>query len=219
MTGLARSHGVAAASASGPARRAPGVGTPRVLVVGDVLLDEDVDGRAERLCPDAPAPVLEVDGDSARPGGAGLAAVLLAADGPAVRLVAALDDDDAARRLHEMLTGCVEVLAGPATGGTAVKTRLRADGRVLLRADRGQGRAAAHFGAALGRCLDDMLAPALHGRRRGRAPGAVLVSDYGRGVAADQHVRAALAACGTPVVWDPHPRGEAPVPGTAVVTP
>ena len=188
--------------------------TPRVLVVGDVLLDEDVDGRAERLCPDAPAPVLEVDGDCARPGGAGLAAVLLAADGPAVRLVAALDDDDAARRLQEMLAGCVEMVAGPATGGTAVKTRLRADGRVLLRADRGEGRAAPHFGVELGSRLTGSLASGFGGRRRGRAPGAVLVSDYGRGVAADPLVRAALADCAIPVVWDPHPRGDDPAPGT-----
>ena len=51
---------------------------------------------------------------------------------------------------------------------------------------------------------------------------AVLVSDYGRGVAADPAVRAALAeaiARGVPVVWDPHPRGPAPVPGVTVATP
>jgi rfaE bifunctional protein nucleotidyltransferase chain/domain len=50
----------------------------------------------------------------------------------------------------------------------------------------------------------------------------VLVSDYGRGVAADPGVRAAIAravARRVPVVWDPHPRGPAPVPGVAVVTP
>jgi len=180
-----------------------------VVVLGDALLDEDVDGRAERLCPDAPAPVLEVVAESARPGGAGLAAALLAGPESPVRLVAALDDDDAARRLRRMLQGCVELVAGPASGGTAVKTRLRADGRVLLRADRGQGRAAVRFGAVLGSALGEAL----------RLPDAVLVSDYGRGVTADAHVRAALTACRAPVVWDPHPRGSTPVPGTTVVTP
>ena len=52
--------------------------------------------------------------------------------------------------------------------------------------------------------------------------GAVLVSDYGRGVAADPAVRAALARAvrrRVPVVWDPHPRGADPVPGVTVVTP
>jgi rfaE bifunctional protein nucleotidyltransferase chain/domain len=50
---------------------------------------------------------------------------------------------------------------------------------------------------------------------------AVLVSDYGRGVAADRSLRAALAelAGRVPVVWDPHPRGPRPVSGVAVATP
>ena len=48
---------------------------------------------------------------------------------------------------------------------------------------------------------------------------AVLVSDYGRGVAAEPTVRAALDARGVPVVWDPHPQGAEPVPGATLVTP
>src|SRR5207249_2155349 len=50
---------------------------------------------------------------------------------------------------------------------------------------------------------------------------AVLVSDYGRGLAAKQRVREALARCARrmPVVWDPHPRGPEPVAGSALVTP
>jgi rfaE bifunctional protein kinase chain/domain len=181
-----------------------------LVVFGDVLLDTDVDGRTDRLCPDAPAPVLDVEQERARPGGAGLAAVLAAADGSPVRLVAALDRDAAAAEVRALLEGCLTLVAGPGTGGTAVKTRLRAGDRVLLRADRGEGRAADRFGTAVrpGRLVHDA--------------GAVLVSDYGRGVAADRRVRAAVAAAaagGLPVVWDPHPRGPAPVPGVTAVTP
>jgi rfaE bifunctional protein nucleotidyltransferase chain/domain len=48
----------------------------------------------------------------------------------------------------------------------------------------------------------------------------VLVSDYGRGVAAEPGIREALAGLvGVPIVWDPHPRGPAPVPGVLLVTP
>lgn len=182
-----------------------------VVVVGDLLLDEDVDGRTDRLCPDAPAPVLEVAAESARPGGAGLAAVLLAAgEGVDLALVTALDDDGAARRLRRMLAGCVALHAGPAGGGTAVKTRLRAEGRVLLRADRGRGRAAPDLGARLGAALGGALSP---------TPDGVLVSDYGRGVSADPQVRDAVQHTTAPVVWDPHPNGTVPVPGCTVVTP
>jgi D-beta-D-heptose 7-phosphate kinase / D-beta-D-heptose 1-phosphate adenosyltransferase len=49
----------------------------------------------------------------------------------------------------------------------------------------------------------------------------VLVSDYGRGVSADERIRAALAsqAGRVPLVWDPHPKGTRPVPRARLVTP
>jgi rfaE bifunctional protein nucleotidyltransferase chain/domain len=66
---------------------------------------------------------------------------------------------------------------------------------------------------------------ALHGspdldRVLGRAT-SVVVADYGRGVAAYPGVRHALvaAARGAPLIWDPHPRGPAPVAGTWLATP
>ncbi len=50
---------------------------------------------------------------------------------------------------------------------------------------------------------------------------AIVVADYGRGVAAAPALRAALEAVAghVPVVWDPHPKGAEPVPGTTVATP
>lgn len=180
-----------------------------IVVLGDVLLDVDMDGTVDRLCPDAPVPVLDVTGRTDRPGGAGLAALLAAADSP-VRIVTALAPDTDGARLRDLLGAHAEVLAGPATGGTCVKTRFRVGGRPLLRADRGGGRPAPGFDT---RCDTGA---ALAGAR------AVLVSDYGRGVAAGRGVREAVAAAvarGVPVVWDPHPRGPAPVPGVTVVTP
>ncbi|MHA6792131.1 PfkB family carbohydrate kinase [Pseudonocardia bannensis] len=183
-----------------------------VVVVGDAMLDVDVDGHSDRLCPDAPAPVLNVTGETTRPGGAGLAAVLLAAGGPAVTFVTALAEDEPGDRLRELLGRAVQVVAGPAEGGTVVKCRWRAGGRPLLRTDRGEGRPGAGFGATVAGALESALARA----------GALLVSDYGHGVSADPVVGAAVAravARGTPVVWDPHPRGPAPVPGATVATP
>jgi rfaE bifunctional protein nucleotidyltransferase chain/domain/rfaE bifunctional protein kinase chain/domain len=183
-----------------------------IVVIGDAVLDLDVLGSADRLAPDAPVPVLDVTGERARPGGAGLAAALLAAAGEPTVLVTALSPDPDGERLRALLEPAVTLLTGPAEGGTAVKTRMWADGRSLLRADRGAGRPGTGFGAAVAGPLDAALAGAA----------AVLVSDYGRGVAADPQVRAALQralARGVPVVWDPHPRGAAPVPDTTVVTP
>lgn len=52
-----------------------------IVVIGDTLLDVDVEGDAERLCPDAPVPVVAGSQEHRRPGGAGLAAVLAAEGG------------------------------------------------------------------------------------------------------------------------------------------
>jgi rfaE bifunctional protein nucleotidyltransferase chain/domain len=86
--------------------------------------------------------------------------------------------------------------------------RVRAGGRALVRLDRGGA------GAPCGP-LTAAARAAL-----GRAAG-VLVADYGRGLAAAEDVRAALAAVrgDLPVVWDPHPRGPAPVAGVLLATP
>jgi D-beta-D-heptose 7-phosphate kinase / D-beta-D-heptose 1-phosphate adenosyltransferase len=93
-------------------------------------------------------------------------------------------------------------------GLTPEKIRVRADGRSLLRLDR------ATRPGPVGP-LDRA------GRRALAGAGAVLVSDYGRGVAAEPGVRAALAALPArrPLVWDPHPRGAAPVAGARLATP
>ncbi|MCW2996830.1 MAG: cytidyltransferase-related domain protein, partial [Solirubrobacterales bacterium] len=48
--------------------------TVRLTVVGDALLDRDVDGDVRRLAPDAPVPVVDHERTSVRAGGAGLAA-------------------------------------------------------------------------------------------------------------------------------------------------
>jgi rfaE bifunctional protein nucleotidyltransferase chain/domain/rfaE bifunctional protein kinase chain/domain len=178
----------------------------RLVVVGDALLDVDVEGTVERVCPDAPAPVLDVDREHTRPGGAGLAAALAAADGVDVVLVTPLADDADGARLRDALTG-VPAVFGPSAAPTTVKTRLRSSGRSIARVDRGGG-------GEPPRLTDEMLDAV-------RSADAVLVADYGRGTAADPRLRDLLgtAARHVPVVWDPHPRGPRPVPCARLVTP
>jgi rfaE bifunctional protein nucleotidyltransferase chain/domain/rfaE bifunctional protein kinase chain/domain len=179
----------------------------RIVVVGDVLLDRDVDGHAERLCPDAPAPVVERPVTRDRAGGAGLAATLLAGDGHAVTLVTALAPDAGGLTLSALLAAQgVAVLDLGDGGATAEKVRIRADGQVLARVDRGDRPPA-------------IRPPGGEIRRALAEADAVLVSDYGRGITADAAVRAALGGAAAPLVWDPHPRGAAPVPGAALLTP
>jgi D-beta-D-heptose 7-phosphate kinase/D-beta-D-heptose 1-phosphate adenosyltransferase len=182
--------------------------TAPLVIVGDVLLDIDIIGTSRRLCPGAPVPVIEEATERPRPGGAGLAALLAAADGRDVVLVTALADDDAGRRLRSMLEQHVTLAAFHLHGSTPSKVRIQSDGRSVARLDFGAGHA---MDGPVGSRVAEALADA----------GAVLISDYGRGVAGHAVIRGLLARLtGTvPVVWDPHPRGAPPVPGTRLLTP
>ena len=109
-----------------------------LVVVGDALLDRDLTGTVDRLCPDAPVPVVDSPVDVPRPGGAGLAALLAAADGRNVVLVTALADDEPGRELAGLLDAAgVRVVDLGLAGATPEKVRVRSAGRSLLRLDRG----------------------------------------------------------------------------------
>jgi rfaE bifunctional protein kinase chain/domain len=180
-----------------------------LVIVGDSLLDRDVDGSVERLSPDAPVPVLDELDARARPGGAALAAALAARDAAEVTLVTALARDSAGLELATSLAAQgIEVIDVGLDGPTPEKIRFRSEGRPLMRLDRG-GRA--------GRPRESTAAA----RAALASAATVLVSDYGRGMTALTGVRAALGEPrrGRCVVWDPHPRGAPPVAGVAVATP
>jgi D-beta-D-heptose 7-phosphate kinase / D-beta-D-heptose 1-phosphate adenosyltransferase len=178
-----------------------------LLVVGDAVLDREVLGTVERLSPDAPVPVLDQERVASRPGGAGLAALLAASDGRPVTLVTALGRDCAADELRALLGARgVQMIDLGLDGTTPEKVRIGLPGRPLVRLDRGGG--AGSVGEPDGAA-----------RAAIRWAAGVLVSDYGRGVAASSGVREALAVAAGPVVWDPHPKGPPPVPGVALATP
>ena len=84
----------------------------KLTIVGDALLDRDLDGRAERLAPDAPVPVVNAIEAHPRAGGAGFAATIAARAGHDVTLVCALGRDLAG----EELAGLLEA-AGVRVGG------------------------------------------------------------------------------------------------------
>jgi D-beta-D-heptose 7-phosphate kinase / D-beta-D-heptose 1-phosphate adenosyltransferase len=181
---------------------------PRLCLIGDSLLDVDWDGDVRRVCRDAPAPVVESPVEHVRAGGAALAAMLGAAAGARVTLVTALSDDGDGRRLAALLAdAAIDVVDLRLDGPTPVKLRLRAGGQSLARVDRG---------------CDPVVAPGPWTGAAGDAAAAadaVLVSDYGRGLAALPEVTGVQAAGhGPPVVWDPHSLGPRP-PGATLVTP
>jgi rfaE bifunctional protein nucleotidyltransferase chain/domain/rfaE bifunctional protein kinase chain/domain len=181
------------------------------VVIGDVLLDREIEGRCERLCPDAPAPVVDQSSSTRRPGGAGLAALLARRHVDDVTVITLLADDDGAGEIREMFDHAgVAVVAAVVSGLTPEKIRISAQDRPLLRLDRG----------GLSGCRAPLPSAFVASARRAiEYADAVLVADYGQ-----RGVDVLLDAVGgaideVPVVWDPHPKGAVPRRGVAVVTP
>ncbi|WP_375386946.1 PfkB family carbohydrate kinase [uncultured Amnibacterium sp.] len=177
-----------------------------VTVVGDLLLDVDVEGDVERIAPYAPVPVVEVASETKRAGGAGLVATLLARDGHRVTLVTARAEDARAAELPPLLDG-IALVAGRSPSPTVVKTRLRSREQPIVRIDEGSGTPEPPV------VTPEMLTAVAEAEL-------VVVADYGRRLLEDPALRAAVAEAAqrVPVVWDPHAKGAQPVPGV-IVTP
>ena len=167
---------------------------PRVLVLGDALLDTWLGGPAHRLGRDAPVPVVELRGGESVPGGAANVAANLAAMGGTVELLGVVGDDrDGATLLDALRAHRVEVgrVVRDPERRTPVKHRLTTAGQTLARFDtmpRGP------IGHAAERALVGALSAAL---RRGDLD-AVVIADYGTGVLTER-LRCALRTARTRV--------------------
>jgi D-beta-D-heptose 7-phosphate kinase/D-beta-D-heptose 1-phosphate adenosyltransferase len=172
----------------------------RLLVVGDVVLDEYLWGTVERVSPEAPVPVVHVRDESVVLGGAANVVRNVVALGGRVALCSVVGDDAAGRRLGELVkdlgvdpSGLVVAPGRPTTR----KTRVIARSQQMLRFDRE---------------THDPLAPAVAARLLealdAALPGAdgAIVEDYGKGVLTPRTALAAmrrLRAAGVPVAVDP----------------
>src|SRR5499426_4806727 len=76
----------------------------RLLVIGDLMLDEFVWGKVGRISPEAPVPVVEVSGESFYPGGAANVARNLREFIDHVSVIGMLGNDRSGRHLQELLT-------------------------------------------------------------------------------------------------------------------
>jgi rfaE bifunctional protein nucleotidyltransferase chain/domain/rfaE bifunctional protein kinase chain/domain len=155
---------------------------PRVLVVGDAILDTWLSGVAQRVSREAPVPVVDVTARRRLPGGAANTAANLAALGAATRLVGVVGDDAEGAELRRELDRCrvdtAELLVGSGWA-TVTKQRVCSGDTVLARWDRrGPGRMSDRDAASLAAAVERALP----------AADAVLVCDYGAGGVPDQVV-------------------------------
>ena len=76
----------------------------KVLVVGDIILDQYVYGETNRISPEAPVPIVKVNNTEERPGGAANVALNVASLGPNTYLLGVTGNDEASKRLESILT-------------------------------------------------------------------------------------------------------------------
>ena len=189
--------------------------TKRLLVVGDLMLDEFVWGNVGRISPEAPVPVVEVQSESSYPGGAANVARNLREFSPSVTMLGMVGSDAAGGKLTQLLKAekiSIEGLFTDPLVPTIVKTRIIAQRQQVVRVDREQR-------AAAGSSRADILAKA---RELVACSDAVLIEDYGKGFLDQILVDALLEASrekGTLVTCDPNPKNPLEWPGISTIKP
>jgi D-beta-D-heptose 7-phosphate kinase/D-beta-D-heptose 1-phosphate adenosyltransferase len=188
----------------------------RVLVLGDLMLDHYLWGRCERISPEAPVPVVEIQRETSSLGGAGNVAANLTALGGEPVLVGLVGEDERAQKLFDAFAArgvdTRSIVRDPSRP-TTMKTRIIAHSQQVVRAD-WESRADAD-----GPALDGLLGvlerelPRCHG---------LVVSDYGKGVITRPVLEKAIGlarARRIPVAVDPKESHIDAYKGVSILTP
>jgi rfaE bifunctional protein kinase chain/domain len=188
----------------------------RVLVVGDVMLDQFIWGGVSRISPEAPVPVVDFSRESFMPGGAANVARNLVDLAVPAEIFGAIGNDDAARKLLKLLAtqniGCTGLVKNAARH-TSIKTRIVAHQQQVVRVDREtRGPLDARTTARL---------VAEFKKQISRAD-AVIVGDYGKGVVTQPLLDEIKSLCRTRGVWlslDPKPVHHLNLNSLSLITP
>jgi D-beta-D-heptose 7-phosphate kinase/D-beta-D-heptose 1-phosphate adenosyltransferase len=175
----------------------------RLLVLGDLMLDEFVWGKVGRISPEAPVPVVEVTGESFYPGGAANVARNLREFSQHVSVIGMIGNDRCGEKLRELLSeeriDVADAVEAPGFS-TTVKTRIIARQQQVVRVDREQ--IAAPTAAQIESVVE-------HVGQRLQEADALIFEDYGKGFLAPalvQRVAAEAHRAGKIVTADPNPR-------------
>ncbi len=189
----------------------------RVLVIGDVMLDEYITGEVRRISPEAPIPVVETRGHEYRPGGASNVAVNIATLGGVPLLCGVVGDDDMADKLALVLqpvdSSGEMALVHSKDRPTTVKTRIVAHGQQMLRLD-------TESQQPIPELIEERIISWFRGECA-RADACVL-SDYAKGVLTPRLCRTLITmarAANLPVIVDPKGRQYDRYSGATVITP
>ena len=193
-----------------------GIETPRVLIVGDLMIDRYVHGEVSRISPEAPIAVLAARSADEKLGGAGNVAWNLRAMGADVDLLGVIGTDGWGTNLRKLLKDAgvdVDGLVTDPTRPTALKTRMMSGVQQMLRIDWED--TSPVLGDAQAALLERVA------KLVGRAD-AVVLSDYGKGVLTPEVLQAVIGAARErklPVLVDPKGTDYARYRGATLMTP
>jgi D-beta-D-heptose 7-phosphate kinase / D-beta-D-heptose 1-phosphate adenosyltransferase len=192
----------------------PDFSRARVLVAGDVMLDRYWTGPTQRISPEAPVPVVRIQKNESRAGGAANVALNTAALGARTRLLGVVGRDEPAKLLREALDahGVAAAFLESSDKPTITKLRVLSRNQQLIRLDFEESLSV--VGAFNRKALGQQFRTALEDA------GVVILSDYGKGTLADvAELIAAARAANKPVLVDPKGDDYRPYRGASLLTP
>src|SRR6266850_7690642 len=188
----------------------------RVLVIGDVMLDQFIWGRVSRISPEAPVPVVDFERENFMPGGAANVARNLTALRTSADLLGVIGRDEAGKKLttilEEQRVGCEGVLQH-FDRTTSIKTRIIAHQQQVVRMDR-ETRSDLDE-QATGRLLEIVA-------KKLPSVDAVIVGDYGKGVVTQPLLDEIKRLCRARGIWlslDPKPVHHLDLANVSLITP
>src|SRR3989338_5508498 len=182
-----------------------------VLVIGDVMLDKYWYGDTSRISPEAPVPIVHVQQNEERPGGAGNVALNLNALGVNVDLLAMVGDDNHGKNLTTLFANANINCYLQQIKGLPTITKLRVLGRnqQLIRLDFEEGFSSVDKRELFAEYKKQLL-----------KAGSVVLSDYGKGVLSHAKELIALARMeNVPVLVDPKSQDFSIYEGASLITP
>jgi rfaE bifunctional protein kinase chain/domain len=193
-----------------------GVKNLRILVVGDLMLDQFVWGNVRRISPEAPVPIVEFEKESFMPGGAANVARNLTALSAPCELFGIVGRDPTARQVRQLLIEqqvvCDGLIADPSRP-TSIKSRIVAQHQQMVRVDKESTEPLAP--KVLARLLSSV-------EERLDQADAVIVGDYGKGVVTQRLLEELKAMCRSRGLWlslDPKPVNRLNLSDLSLITP
>jgi len=148
----------------------------RIAVVGDLMLDRYFWGSVARISPEAPVPVVEIESESARLGGAANVANNIKSLGSEPILIGVIGDDNSGNLLRDLMKESAFTTVGlviDADRPTTVKTRIIAHSQHVVRIDR---ETRDEISYTLQHRIVDVLRQNIH------SVDAIIIEDYNKGV-------------------------------------